>query len=37
MNVYGVSHLLTFNGPDFARYPGIQVVDPKDVAKAANP
>lgn len=37
MNVYGVSNLLTFNGPDFARYPGIQVVHPKDIAKAANP
>jgi predicted nucleic acid-binding protein len=37
MNVYGVSDLLTFNGPDFSRYPGIQVVHPKDVVKAANP
>ncbi len=36
MNVYGVSNLLTFNGPDFARYPGIQAVHPKDVGKAAN-
>lgn len=25
---HGVSHLLTFNGSDFARYPSIAVVDP---------
>jgi predicted nucleic acid-binding protein len=37
MNVYGISNLLTFNGPDFTRYPGIHVVHPNDVAKAANP
>ena len=37
MNVYGVSNLLTFNGPDFSRYPGIHVVHPNDVAKVANP
>jgi predicted nucleic acid-binding protein len=37
MNVYGISNLLTFNGPDFARYPGIHVVHPNDIAKAANP
>ena len=36
MNVYGVRSLLTFNGPDFMRYPGIQVIHPNDVAKAAN-
>jgi predicted nucleic acid-binding protein len=28
MNVHGVAQLLTFNGPDFARYPGITVLDP---------
>jgi predicted nucleic acid-binding protein len=37
MNVYGVSSLLTFNGPDFTRYPGIRVVHPNDVTKPANP
>jgi predicted nucleic acid-binding protein len=37
MNVYGISNLLTFNGPDFARYPGIHVLHPHDVAKAPNP
>lgn len=28
---------VTFNGPDFTRYPGIHVVHPDDVAKASNP
>ncbi len=28
MQRHGVSHLLTFNGRDFARYPEIQVFDP---------
>jgi predicted nucleic acid-binding protein len=37
MNVYGIRSLLTFNGPDFIRYPGIHVIHPNDVAKAANP
>jgi predicted nucleic acid-binding protein len=37
MNVYGINSLLTFNRTDFIRYPGIHVVHPKDVAKAANP
>ena len=37
MNVYGITNLLTFNGPDFTRYPGIHVVRPHDVAKASNP
>jgi hypothetical protein len=32
-----LSSLLTFNGPDFSRYPGIHVVHPNDVAKVANP
>jgi|SRR5579864_2235587 len=30
MNVYGMSNLLTFNGADFTRYPGIHVVHPND-------
>lgn len=37
MNVYGISNLLTFNGPDFIRYPGIHVIHPKDVVKAGSP
>jgi predicted nucleic acid-binding protein len=37
MNVHGIGSVLTFNGPDFTRYPGIRVIHPDDVAKAANP
>jgi predicted nucleic acid-binding protein len=37
MNVYGISNLLTFNGPDFSRYPGIHVIQPEDVVGAGNP
>jgi predicted nucleic acid-binding protein len=37
MNVYGISNLLTFNGPDFSRYPGIHVIHPKDIVGAGNP
>ena len=28
MTVHGVRHVLTFNGEDFSRYPGITVLDP---------
>jgi predicted nucleic acid-binding protein len=31
MRVHGVSHLLTFDTTDFARYPGITVVHPRDL------
>lgn len=31
MNVYGITHLLTFNVTDFKRYPGITTVSPADV------
>jgi predicted nucleic acid-binding protein len=31
MNVHGVSHLLTLNVADFARYPGITAQHPQDV------
>jgi predicted nucleic acid-binding protein len=37
MDVYGISNLLTFNGPDFIRYSGINVIHPKDVVKAGSP
>jgi predicted nucleic acid-binding protein len=37
MNVYGIRNLLTFNGPDFIRYPGIHAIHPNDIAKATNP
>lgn len=31
MRVHGVSHILTFNKADFARYSGITALDPADV------
>jgi predicted nucleic acid-binding protein len=31
MNIHGISHLLTFNGPDFRRFPGITILSPSDV------
>ena len=31
MNVYGISHVLTLNGGDFKRYPGLTVIAPSDV------
>ncbi len=32
MQRHGISHLLTFNGADFRRYPDITVIDPATVA-----
>lgn len=32
MRTHGLTHLLTFNVRDFARYPGITVLDPNTVA-----
>ena len=32
MAVHGLAHILTFNGTDFVRYPGISVIDPASVA-----
>jgi predicted nucleic acid-binding protein len=32
MNVYGITHLLTFNKPDFKRFGGFDVVSPADVS-----
>ena len=29
MLAHGISHILTLNGADFARYPGIVIVDPQ--------
>jgi predicted nucleic acid-binding protein len=29
---HGLTHLLTFNGSDFRRYSGIEIVDPHDVS-----
>lgn len=28
MQTYGLTHIMTLNGADFARYPGIVVIDP---------
>jgi predicted nucleic acid-binding protein len=32
MTVHGITHILTFNTGDFARYPGITVLNPNTVA-----
>jgi predicted nucleic acid-binding protein len=38
MSIHGVSHLLTFNGADFSRFPGTVVLDPASVvAPPASP
>jgi predicted nucleic acid-binding protein len=37
MNVHGVSTLLTFNGTDFRRYPGISVLDPQFIPAPPSP
>jgi hypothetical protein len=31
MNVYGITHLLTFNKPDFKRFGSFDVLSPADV------
>jgi predicted nucleic acid-binding protein len=31
MKVHGVTHVLTFNGDDFRRFEGIQVIHPKEL------
>jgi predicted nucleic acid-binding protein len=37
MNVHGVSAILTFNGADFRRYPGVGVLDPQAVVTPPLP
>ena len=37
MRVHGVAHILTFNGPDFTRYPHVTVLDPYAVAAGTAP
>lgn len=37
MQAHGIDHILTLNGPDFARYAGIVVLDPAAVASPASP
>ena len=32
MQRHGLTHLLTFNGEDFRRYPGIQLLAPQEIA-----
>jgi len=32
MERHGISRILTFNASDFSRYPGIQILDPRQVA-----
>jgi predicted nucleic acid-binding protein len=37
MHAHGITHVLTLNGPDFARYPGIVTIDPAGLAAFAPP
>jgi predicted nucleic acid-binding protein len=37
MHTSGIHHILTLNATDFARYPAINVVTPKDVIFSAKP
>jgi predicted nucleic acid-binding protein len=34
MNVHRINQILTFNGTDFARYPGIAVIDPATITQS---
>jgi predicted nucleic acid-binding protein len=37
MRTHGVIRLLTFNGADFARFPGLSILDPATVANPTTP
>jgi predicted nucleic acid-binding protein len=37
MTAHGMTHLLTFNGADFARFPGISILDPGAVVSPPTP
>lgn len=37
MAVHGLTHLLTFNTKDFARYPGVTAIDPAAVVPPTRP
>lgn len=37
MNVHGVTNLLTFNTPDFSRYPGLELIDPTHTLRQNAP
>lgn len=36
MQVYGISHILTLNNPDFARYSSIFVVHPREISASRS-
>jgi hypothetical protein len=36
MQVHGITHILTLNGADFARYPGIVPIDPASLSPPAQ-
>lgn len=37
MQAHGITHILTLNGSDFARYPGITAIDPASLLAPAPP
>jgi predicted nucleic acid-binding protein len=37
MRTHGVGRLLTFNGADFVRFPGLTILDPANLASSATP
>jgi len=37
MNIHRLSHILTFNGSDFAAYSGITILDPTIVTSSSQP
>ncbi len=37
MKTHNITNILTFNGGDFARYPGIAVLNPNTIAASGNP
>ncbi len=37
MRTHGLTRLLTFNGSDFARFPGVTILDPTSLAAPASP
>jgi predicted nucleic acid-binding protein len=37
MQAHSITHILTFNGPDFAVYPGITILDPLFVTALSQP
>ena len=37
MRTHGITRLLTLNRADFARFPGVNILDPRTIAAAATP